>query len=387
MRVILYTGKGGVGKTSVAAASASSYAQMGKRVLIMSTDAAHSLSDSFDMKLGREPVRIAEHLDGIEIDTVYESEQVWKNMQDYMKRLLTMRGEGGIETEELLVFPGLEELFSLFKILDYCESQKYDVIVVDCAPTGETLSLLKYPHMLKDFIEKILPMKRKAVKTAGPAVEKIAKIPMPDDSVFDDIDRLMGRMEQLQNLMLDQETLSVRIVTTPEKIVITEAKRNFTCLNLYHYNVDAVIVNKIYPAEAMAGYFNKWISMQEEGIKEIKESFSEVPKFYLELQSTELRTLPNLIAAAHELFKDCQDTSEVLFHNRIMETVSDGDEIVLKLYLPFATKEELDLRQNGNELLIAVKNEHRSFPLSKQLRDKQIKGAKLEDGYLLVRFI
>lgn len=194
MRVILYTGKGGVGKTSMAAMSACHMAKQGKKTLVMSTDAAHSLSDSFQVSLGKEPVNISRNLDALEIDTVYESEKAWKNMKEYFRQFLTAKGGEGIETEELLVFPGLEELFSMFKILDMYESGKYDVIIVDCAPTGETLSLLKYPEQLETFMRKVLPIKRKGVKVAGPAVEKLMKIPMPKDSVFDDLEYVMDKM-------------------------------------------------------------------------------------------------------------------------------------------------------------------------------------------------
>ncbi|MDO5574570.1 MAG: ArsA family ATPase [bacterium] len=390
MRVILYTGKGGVGKTSIAAVSACRMAMDGKRVLVMSTDAAHSLGDSFDIRLSREPQTVVSYqdqgsVDAMEIDTVYESEQTWKNMQDYMKRMLTSRGEGGIEAEELLVFPGMEELFSLFKILDFYHSDTYDALVVDCAPTGETLSLLKYPEMLSDFMEKVLPIKRKGVKVAGPAVEKLTRIPMPDDSFFDDLERVMDKMEELQKLLLDKETVSLRIVTTPEKIVIKEAKRNFTCLHLYNYNVDAIMVNRIYPEKAMEGYFSKWIEMQREGLMEIQESFSEVPKFYLELQDRELRTIPVLEKIAGSLYEDT-DPVNVLFHHDIFSLSEDGATSILKIYLPFAEKDELDLRQNDTELLIGVKNERRSYPLAKHLQEKEIVGAAFEDGYLNVRF-
>ena len=393
MRIILYTGKGGVGKTSIAAVSACKLAKDGKKVLIMSTDAAHSLGDSFDVKLSREPQKVVDYpnagkVDAMEIDVVYESEQTWKNMQDYMKKMLTSRGEGGIEAEELLVFPGMEELFSLFKILDFYQSGEentYDVIIVDCAPTGETLSLLKYPEMLSDFMEKILPMKRKGLKVAGPAVEKMMKIPMPDESFFDDLELVMKKMEDLQNLLLNKEVVSLRIVTTPEKIVIKEAKRNFTCLHLYNYNVDAIMVNRIYPQKAMEGYFSKWIEMQKEGIQEIEESFSEVPKFYLELQDKELRTLPVLEEIAEKLYGET-DPVNVLFNHEIFHLTEEEDVSVLNIYLPFAEKDELDLRQTENELLIGVKNERRSYSLAKRLQDKSIKGAVFEDGYLKVKF-
>lgn len=215
MRIIIYTGKGGVGKTSMAAATACRIASEGKRVLIMSTDQAHSLGDSFDMELTKEPAQITDNLYGLEIDTVYESEKSWGNLKDYFKKLLTAKNDGGIEVEELLVFPGLEELFSMFKILEVYEKGEYDTLIVDCAPTGETLSLLKYPEKLSVFIQKVLPVKKKGVKIAGPVVEKTMKIPMPGEEVFDDFEYLMERMEKLQNLMLNKDIVSLRVVTTP----------------------------------------------------------------------------------------------------------------------------------------------------------------------------
>jgi arsenite/tail-anchored protein-transporting ATPase len=385
MRVILYTGKGGVGKTSIAAASALKLAAEGKKVLIMSTDMAHSLGDCFEVKLGKEPMQIVEYLDAMEVDVVYESEKSWGHMKNYMKQMLTVKGEGGIEVEELLVFPGLEELFSLFKILDYYEQRQYDVIVVDCAPTGETLSLLKYPQMLYDFMEKVLPIKRKGAKLAGPAVEKLLKIPMPEDSVFDDIEYIMKKMERLQELMLNKKVLSLRIVTTPEKIVIQESKRNLTCLHLYNYNVDAIMVNRIYPNYAMQGYFSKWMEMQKEGIDEIEESFSEVPKFYLELQKRELRTIPVLSDVAKNLFKDV-DISKVLFLRESFELIQNEDYRALRILLPFASKSELDLRQNGNEIILSMKNETRRFMVPKEFANAEIESAQLEGGYLLIVF-
>lgn len=383
MRVIIYTGKGGVGKTSMAAATACKIAKNGKKVLVMSTDQAHSLGDAFDMKIDKEPMKIAENLYAMEIDTVYESEKSWGNLKDYFKQLLTMKGGSGIEVEELLVFPGLEELFSMFKILEVYESGKYDTIIVDCAPTGETLALLKYPERLSGMINKVLPIKRAGVKTVGPAVERVMKIPMPKDNVFDDIEYLMDKMQRLQNLLLNKEVVSLRVVTTPEKIVINEAKRNFTCLYLYHYNVDAIIVNHIYPAKAMEGYFNKWIKMQEEALQDIKESFSEVPRFYVELQQQELRTLDVLGKVGDTIYEEI-NPDDVLFKKEIYSI--DNEKNCLKIYLPFADKGELRLEQDKNELIVGVKNESRKFPIPSEFTKKDIVGAKFEEGYLNILF-
>ncbi len=383
MRIIIYTGKGGVGKTSMAAASACKIAESGKKVLIMSTDQAHSLSDAFDTKLGKDPKTVTERLDAVEIDTVYEAEKSWGSLKKYMKQLLTLKQDGGIEVEEMLVFPGLEELFSMFRILDEYEKNYYDTIIVDCAPTGETLSLLKYPEKLSNFINKLLPMKRKGVKAAGPLVEKTMKIPMPKEDVFDEIENLMDRMERLQNLMLNQDIVSLRVVTTPEKIVVNEAKRNFTCLYLYHYNVDAIIVNRIYPKEAMEGYFNKWTTMQEESLSDIKASFSEVPKFYVELQKKEVRTLPVLKELGNTIFAK-EEPNDVLFKKQIYKI--DYENQCLTIYLPFADKAEMKLEQIQNELVIGVKNEGRRFPLPSKFTEKEIKSAKFDDGYLKISF-
>ena len=383
MRVIIYTGKGGVGKTSMAAATACKIAKNGKKVLVMSTDQAHSLGDAFDMKIDKEPMKIAENLYAMEIDTVYESEKSWGNLKDYFKQLLTMKGGSGIEVEELLVFPGLEELFSMFKILEVYESGEYDTIIVDCAPTGETLALLKYPERLSGMINKVLPVKRAGVKSVGPVVEKVMKIPMPKDNVFNDIEYLMDKMQRLQDLMLNKEVVSLRVVTTPEKIVINEAKRNFTCLYLYHYNVDAIIVNHIYPAKAMEGYFNKWIKMQEEALQDIKESFSEVPRFYVELQQQELRTLDVLGKVGDTIYEEI-NPDDVLFKKEIYSI--DNEKNCLKIYLPFADKGELRLEQDKNELIVGVKNESRKFPIPSEFTKKDIVGAKFEEGYLNILF-
>lgn len=385
MRIIIYTGKGGVGKTTAAAATALRLSESGKKVLIMSTDQAHSLGDAFDKKIGGEITKIQENLDALEIDTLSENEKSWGHLKSYLKEMLTIKGNGGIEVEELLVFPGLEELFAMFKILDIYEQKSWDVLIVDCAPTGETLSLLKYPEMLSGFMEKILPFKRKSAKIAGPAIEKITKIPMPADNVFDDIEYVMGKMQRLQALLSDKDTLSIRLVTTPEKIVIQETRRTFTCLYLFGYNVDAVIINRIYPARAMEGYFSKWIERQEDGLREIRESFSEIPRFYLELQTQEARAVPQLLALGRQLFRDT-DPSAILFKKEIFHLQKEPGCLTIKIFLPFADKGDLDLKQSEEELILSVRNETRRFPLPLECRHQPILSAQYNEVYFVIKF-
>lgn len=385
MRIVLYTGKGGVGKTSVAAATAVRVASSGKKVLIMSTDQAHSLGDSFGIQLTNDPTEVTKNLWAMEIDSIIEGEKAWGNLKEYMKQFLTVKAEGGIETEELLVFPGLEELFSLFRITEIYEQNQYDLLIVDCAPTGETLSLLKFPEVFGNFIRNALPMKKKATKIAGPMVEKVTKIPMPKENVFDDIEVLDHKLEKLQSIMMDKAITSIRIVTTPERIVIKEAKRNFTCLHLFNYNVDAIIVNKIYPRKALDGYFNKWISLQEEGIKDIKESFGGIPIFTLGLLNCELKSMDTLLEASQLIYGN-SNPIDVLFNDRIFEVKKEEDQYVLTLNIPFAEKDQMELNQKGDELLLQIINERRCFTLPDVLKGKEVVGAKYEEGWLNIRF-
>lgn len=381
MRIILYTGKGGVGKTSIAAASACKLAMDGKNVLIMSTDQAHSLGDSFEMKIGNEETKIAEHLYGMEIDAEKESEIVWGQMQGYLKQILTLRANDGLETEEVLVFPGLEELFSMLKILDIKERNKYDVLILDCAPTGETMSLLRFPEMFGNLIRQVLPVERKLIKFAGPVVSKITQVPMPNDSVFDELTALTSRLEQMQILMQDKEQVSIRIVTTPERIVIKEAKRNFTWLHMYNYNVDAIIVNRIYPHAALEGYFCKWIELQKNGLKEIEESFYPIPIYQLELKKKELKSFSFLCETAKELFKEI-DLANVLFKKKIFELIQEDGKDCFQIYLPFTEKADLELLQEGEEIILRIQNMIRRIILPDSIRRKEVESAKYENGIL-----
>ena len=386
MRIILYTGKGGVGKTTIAAATASKLAKEGRKVLIISTDQAHSLADSYEMPIGSEETQVALNLFAMEIDAVRESEVAWGKMKSFFKDLLSARAENGLETEELLVFPGLEELFSLLKIVEINESGRYDVLIVDCAPTGETLSLLRFPEMFGNFIESVLPMKRKAVKVAGPTVTRLTKIPMPSDAMFDEITDLTHQLEKMQQVMSDKANVSLRIVTTPERIVIKESKRNFTWLHLYDYNVDAIIVNKVYPEEALEGYFSKWTQLQAEGIKEIRESFAPVPVFLLQLNKQELKTISLLSEAAEEIFGET-DPAAVFFSGKIFELKEQADGYLFRIFLPFAEKQDMELTQFGGELILGIQNARRRITLPDIIRNKEVGSAKFEKNALEILMV
>lgn len=386
MRIILYTGKGGVGKTSVAAATACRLAADGRRTLVVSTDAAHSLGDSFGVKLGNDAVKISEKLYGMEIDTAAENEKNSAGLMAYMNKLMTLKGGESVEAEELLIFPGFEELLSLVRIKELADSGEYDVIVVDCAPTGETMSLLKFPDLFRYWWEKFFPMKRKAAKAARPLIEATVKVPVPDDGTFDEIDGLFEKISTLHEMMTDSEAVSIRIVTTPEKIVVREAKRSLSYLRLFDYNVDAVIINRIFPERSLDGYFSRWGAIQAESIKDICESFSDIPIFRLELQSTELRLTEQLAKVGEALYGE-SDPAAVLCKCGAFTLTPCGEDKLLEISLPFAEKSELSMSQSGDELSVAVKNERRVFVLPDSLHGMTASSAKYENGTLKITFV
>lgn len=387
MRIILYTGKGGVGKTSVASATACHIARQGKKVLIMSTDQAHSLSDAFGVKLSNTPTKITSNLEAIEVDALIENEAIWGNIKGYIEKLMLLKTEKSIEVEELLVFPGFEDLISLLKIKQINDENNYDVLIVDCAPTGETMSLLKFPELFKWWMDKFFPMKRKAAKIAKPIVERTIKLPLPDEKTFDEIEILYNKIDELHQLMLEKDRVSLRIVTTPEKIVIKEAKRNFSYLHLYDFNVDAIIVNKIISEEGGKGYFQKWMKLQSENLRDISESFSPVPIFKAELMHSEVRNYEALFNMGQSIFKETS-AEKVLFKDKIFEVekVSTEDSYYLNINMPFVDKKELGLLQNGDEISISIKNEKRNFILPQKLHSKKIIKANYENGKLRIQF-
>lgn len=302
MRIVLITGKGGVGKTSIAAASAVRAAEEGKKTLVVSTDLAHSLGDSLGVSLSGVVTPVTENLCALEIDPNLEGKKAWEKLHEYLLAIMTLRQDRGIETEEALLFPGLEELFSLLRILEIYERRDYDLLIVDCAPTGETLSLLRYPDRLNTLTDRLLPDIRKLTKILGPVISKRTGIPKPEDTVFAEFEELIRKLRCLQQILKDPAVTSIRLVMTPERIVIEEAKKAFVRLRLLEYSVDAVYVNKIYPQEALKGYFSAWETVQKESLRLIKESFQEQKVFALLLQNNELNGIPILQEAAKQLY-------------------------------------------------------------------------------------
>src|SRR4051795_5292137 len=276
-RTILYTGKGGVGKTSVAAATARRCARAGLRTIVLSTDPAHSLSDSLDAELGSQPTPCGDLLWGQEVQAQDEMERHWDAVQEWMGELLAERGVDRISAEELTVPPGMDELFSLLQIKRHHESEEYDAIVVDCAPTGETLRLLSFPDVASWWLEKVFPWEKRVGSAARPFARTFLDVSLPSEAVFDDIQRLVRNLVAMNGILRDRSCTSLRLVMNPDRMVIREAMRTFTYLNLYGYLTDAVIVNRMFPPEVDEGYFAAWRGLQQEQMELVTSAFSPVP--------------------------------------------------------------------------------------------------------------
>jgi arsenite-transporting ATPase len=296
-----------------------------------------------------------------------------------------LKAEKNIENEELLIFPGFEELLSLIRMKEIYDEGKYDVLIIDCAPTGETMSLLKFPDLFKWWMEKFFPMKKKGTKLVKPIVEATLKIPMPNDEIFDDFERLYEKIDDIHQLMLNKEIVSIRIVTTPEKIVVKEAKRSFSYLHLFDYNVDSIIINKVFSTASLNGYFEKWADIQEESIADIYDSFKGIPIFKLELLKDELRKYEKLEDVGKAIYGDISP-EDILFVDKIFTVEKEANGYNFEIRMPFVDKNELQLSQKGDEIVISIKNERRCFVLPPKLRSKEISGAKYNEGKLIITF-
>src|SRR4051794_17071024 len=294
MRVLLFTGKGGVGKTTVAAATAVRAANAGQRTLVMSTDPAHSLADSFDLPIGGDATELAENLWAEQIDAQSRLETNWREIQDYFVQLMNWAGVETIQAEELSVIPGLDEIFSLIDVRTHVEEDKYDLLVVDCAPTAETLRLLSLPEIMNWYIERIFPVQRRVVKGVRPLMSKMTSLPIAGDRFFESVERLHRNLDAVHRILTDESTSSVRLVVNPEKMVISEARRTYTYLGLFGSRVDAVVVTRIFPDHAEDPSFAKWKDIQAEHLRQVHRSFEPVPILTARLFDREMVGLPLL---------------------------------------------------------------------------------------------
>jgi arsenite-transporting ATPase len=384
-RIILYTGKGGVGKTSVAAATARRCAAAGLRTVVLSTDPAHSLSDSLGAALGPDPTPIAERLYGQEVQAQREMEAHWAAVQRWLGELLTDRGVMDIAAEELTVPPGMDELFSLLQIKRHHESGRFDAIVVDCAPTGETLRLLSFPEIARWWLERIFPWERRMVAAARPWARTFLDLELPGEDVFAEVHRLVGNLIAMSEILRDSDRASIRLVMNPDRMVILEAQRTFTYLNLYGYLTDAVIVNRVFPEDVEGGYFGEWRRRQREQLQLVAEGFAPVPVLTARYFEQEVIGPEMLDRLAAEVFSD-RAPAEVLHTGLAHEMESVEGRTVLRVRMPFARRGEVGLKQVGEELVVTVGHEKRTIILPSALARQQATGARLEGGALEVSF-
>ncbi len=405
---MLYTGKGGVGKTSVAAATALRLADLGYRTVVISTDAAHSLADSFDRPLAPDPIQIAPNLWAQELDILHQMDLYWGTVQSWLKAVAIWQGVDRIVADEVTVLPGMEELASLLQIVYLHDTGKYDVVVVDCAPTGETLRLLTFPEVARWWIEKIFPLQRKAAGVLRPVMRQVLDMPLPGDEVFAAIQKLFADLERMRALLVDPETTTVRLVMNPEKMVIKEAQRTFAYLNLFDYDTDAVIVNRVMApgndfthlpdidgdgmsdetAERVRQALQHWYSwgqMQKPYLELIENSFAPVPIFRCPFFDQEVVGETMLRQMAAQTYGDT-DPAKVLYRGRTqtLEPLDGG--FVLTVPLPMVVKGQVDLTRSGDDLVVRIGNHKRNLVLPRSLSGLPTKEAKLEAGVLRIVF-
>jgi arsenite/tail-anchored protein-transporting ATPase len=384
-RTILYTGKGGVGKTSVAAATARRCAAAGMRTIVLSTDPAHSLSDSLETELGPEPTPAGDNLFGQEVQAQREMERNWEAVQEWLGELLAERGVDRISAEELTVPPGMDELFSLLQIKRHHEQEEFDAIIVDCAPTGETLRLLSFPDVASWWLEKVFPWEKRVVAAARPFARTFLDVSLPSEAVFDDVQRLVHNLVAMNGILRDRSATSLRLVMNPDRMVIREAMRTFTYLNLYGYLTDAVIVNRLFPPDVDGGYFGAWRGLQQEQMELVSSAFSPVPILSAPYFEQEVMGAEMLDRLGEQIFGEL-DAGGVLHEELSQELVTDNGLAKLRLPIPFADKGDIDLKKIGLEVIVRVGQQKRTIMLPPALAAYRPRNARFEGGALEVLF-
>ena len=381
-RVLLFTGKGGVGKTTCAAATALACAKRGQRTLVLSTDPAHSLADAVDRPLGPEPQEIAPRLDAMEVDMYYSMRKYWGNMRELVRAVLRFQGADAIAAEELAALPGMGEGSALLWLDQFYRSGDYDVIVLDAAPTGETLTLLTLPQVTQWWLQKAFPLQKTAIKTVGFAVRKTTGIPL--DRGYAELDALFGKLGEVQAVLQDPEVTSARLVMNPERMVIQEAKRAYTYLQLYGYGVDAAVVNRVVPDDE-GGVMEKYVEAQAGYLTEIEETFAPLPVLRVPHLGQEVFGLELLEQIGAGLY-DARDPAAVYHSEPSYKVENEGDAYTVSLKVPYADDAEVEAEQFGDDLVVQVRNQRRNVTLPAFLAYYRLTSAGVDGGWLRARF-
>jgi arsenite-transporting ATPase len=384
-RILLFTGKGGVGKTTAAAATALRCADAGRRTMVLSTDPAHSLADAFALPLSSVGTPITDMLWGQQLDAQERMEDAWDEIQRYVLEVLGWAGVDAIEAEELSVVPGLDEIFSLSDIKAYASSGEWDVLIVDCAPTAETIRFLSLPDILSWYMERLFPVGRRLTGIVRPVLSRVTSLPVASDAVFDATRRFYERLDGVRELLTDGRRASVRLVVNPERMVIAEARRTYTYLSLFGYHVDAVVANRLLPDHIRDPWFTEWKQAQAEHLATIEQGFAPLPVLRADLAEQEVIGVDRLRGFADRLYGDA-DAASVLYAGSPVKVTRKGSRSVLSMELPFTERDDLELGRHEGELLVRVGPYRRGFVLPDSLRRRPVEAARLVDGRLEVTF-
>ena len=386
MRIMMMTGKGGTGKTSAAAATGLRCAHLGRPSLVVSTDPAHSLADAVARPLGPEPVEVVDRMWGQEVDVQAEIERHWSTARNYFRSLFASQGVSDVVAEEMAIFPGMEELFSLLAVKDHVDAGRFEVIIVDCAPTGATLRLLSMPDVLRWYMRRLFHIERSAMRVMRPVLERVIDVPMPQDEIYSSMQDLYRRVDGIKEILSDPDQSSVRLVTNPERMAIEETKRAFTYLCLYGFPVDAVILNRAIPPDVTDPYFDSWKRIQQGYRDEIAATFAPLPILEAPLFDEEIVGLDALERMADALYGDTDPTAFRAPEPPMRVEVGENGTYVLRLSLPFAGKGDLDVVQRGREFTIAVGTQRRNVLLPHALARLACTRVTLHEGWLAATF-
>jgi arsenite-transporting ATPase len=383
-RVLLFTGKGGVGKTTASAATAALAASRGRKTLVLSTDPAHSLADAFGVPLGAQPTEVDTGLYGMQVDAQSAFERSWREVQSYLLVVLERAGVDVLQAEELTVLPGAEEVLALLEVRKQVASGLWDLVVVDCAPTGETLRLLALPEALNWYVEKVFPAQRRALRAMRPLLSRVAGPAVPADGVFDAVERLHSELTDVRAVLTSPST-SVRLVLTPEAVVVAEARRTLTSLALYGYAVDGLVANRVFP-ESSDPWTAGWVAAQTEQLSAVRQDVAPLPVLVSPYRPSEPVGLEALTALGQELYGDADPGAEAAPADELLGLERTTDGFVLSIALPLARRDEVDLARAGDELVVTVAGHRRVLALPSALRRCDVAGATLVEGRLRVRF-